>query len=202
MLPGTYAPVIDSAGVDGKIAGIAAIRAHDPAFDGDLFLAHVQRLFFAVLEAWTARKPALSQGVMGAVIWEEQRSQIESYRGNGWRNTLDGLGLTSANIAGASTDGTVDTLTVRINAASTDYDVDAGGRTVKGSPTVAPWTEDWIFQRPANLGTAPPMTISSQECPNCGARVTVDVTSICSSCGAAVISGRFGWLLMRIERVL
>ena len=155
-----------------------------------------------MLEAWTARKPALSQGVMASVIWEQQRAQVESYRANGWRNLLDGLSLTSANIAGASTDGNFDTLTVRINASSADYDVDAGDQTLSGSHTVGPWTEDWIYQRPAQLRTAAPGTISSQECPSCGARVTVDITSICPFCNAAVISGRFGWLLTRIDRVL
>jgi inner membrane protein import complex subunit Tim44-like protein len=200
--PGTAAPVIDSAGVDGKIAGMAAIRAHDPAFSEEVFLAQVVRLFFAVLGAWTGLKPALSQGVMAPIIWEQQRAQIEAYRAGGRRNLLDGLSLTSANVAGAATDGKVDTLTVRINAASADCDVDAGGQVVKGSTSVAPWTEDWIFQRPASLATASPGTIVSQECPNCGARVTVDITSICPFCGAAVISGRFGWLLARIDRVL
>jgi hypothetical protein len=200
--PGTAAPVIDSAGVEGKIAGIASIRAHDPAFSEEVFLAQVERLFFAVLEAWTELKPALSQGVMAPVIWEEQRAQIEAYRAAGKRNLLDGLSLTSANVAGALSDGRIDTLTVRINAGSSDYDLDGGGRLVCGSRAVAPWTEDWIFQRPATLATTPPGSIVSQECPNCGARVTVDVTSICPYCGAAVISGRFGWLLTRIDRVL
>ena len=202
MQPGTAAPVIDSAGVEGKIAGIAAIRAHDPVFSEEVFLAQVERIFFAVLEAWTALKPGLSQGVMAPVIWEEQRSQIQSYRAGGRRNPLDGLSLTSANVAGASSDGKVDTLTVRINAASSDYDVDSAGQVVRGSRTVADWTEDWIFQRPAMLTTAPVGTIVSQECPSCGARVTVDITTICPFCGAAVISGRFGWLLARIDRVL
>jgi predicted lipid-binding transport protein (Tim44 family) len=200
--PGTYAPIVDSAGVDGKLAGIAAIHAHDAAFDEVVFLAQVQRLFFAVLEAWTAREPALSQGVMGSVIWEEQKAQIDSYRTGGWRNVLDQLRLISAIVAGAQTDGNVDTLTVRINASSADYDVDAGGQVIKGSTSPQSWTEDWIFQRPATLTTASPGTISSEQCPSCGARVTVDITTICPYCDAAVISGHFGWSLTRIERVL
>src|SRR3981081_3548468 len=100
-MPGSWAPNIDADGVDGKLTGIAAIRAHDPAFDENVFLAQVQRLFFAVLEAWTALKPALSQGGMAAMIWEQQKSQIGSYLSSGWRNLLDGLSFTSAVIAGA-----------------------------------------------------------------------------------------------------
>ena len=63
------------------------------------------------------------------------------------------------------------------------------------------WTEDWIFQRPSSLVTGVPGTITSERCPNCGASVNVDITSICPYCDAAVISGKFGWLLTRIDRV-
>ena len=70
VMPGSWAPNIDSDGVDGKLSGVATVKAHDPAFDENVFLAQVQRLFFAVLEAWTALKPALSQGVLASLIWE------------------------------------------------------------------------------------------------------------------------------------
>ncbi|HEY8677243.1 MAG TPA: TIM44-like domain-containing protein [Candidatus Dormibacteraeota bacterium] len=201
-MPGSWAPNIDSDGVDGKLAGVVAIRSHDPAFDENVFLGEVQRLFFAVLEAWTALKPALSQGVMASVIWEEQRAQIADYRARGWRNVLPGLTLTSAVIAGAASDSGFDTATVRINAASGDYDLETGtGRLLRGDSRPFDWTEDWIFQRPASAMTGQPGTITSQACPNCGAPVNVDVTSICPFCDAAIISGKFGWSLTRIDRV-
>ena len=57
VMPGSWAPSIDSDGIDGKRAGVAAIQAHDPAFDENVLLAQVQRLFFAVLTAWTGLKP-------------------------------------------------------------------------------------------------------------------------------------------------
>lgn len=199
--PGSWAPNIDAAGVDGKHEGIAAIHAHDPAFDENGFLAQVQRLFFAVLEAWTALKPALSQGVMGSLIWEEQKAQVRDYVLKGWRNQLDKLSFTSAVIAGASSDSGFDTVTVRINASSCDYDIDARGIVIRGDTQPWDWTEDWIFQRPASAVTGQPGTITSQQCPNCGAMVNVDITSICPYCDAAVISGKFGWLLTRIDRV-
>lgn len=187
--------------MDGKLAGIAAIHAHDPAFDQDVFLAQVQRLFFAVLEAWTGLKPELSQGVMSAKIWEEQRAQVADYQARHWRNRLDGLNLISAIIAGAESDPNFDTLTARINASSADYDIDASGTVLRGSKIPYEWTEDWIFQRPASLTTSQPGTITSEVCPSCGARVNVDITSICPYCDAAVISGKFGWSLTRIDRV-
>jgi len=201
-MPGSWAPNIDSDGVDGKIAGVAAIRAHDPRFDENVFLADAQRLFFAVLEAWTALKPALSQGVMASLIWEEQKAQVAEYRARGWRNQLATLSFTSAVVAGASSDSGWDTATVRINATSADTDVEtATGCVIAGEIEPWDWTEDWIFQRPAIAVTAQRGTITAQNCPSCGAPVNVDVTSICPFCDAAVISGKFGWSLTRIDRV-
>ena len=201
VMPGSWAPNVDSDGVDGKIAGVASIRARDPLFDENVFLAQVQRLFFAVLEAWTALKPALSQGVMASLIWEEQKAQISTYAQRGWRNVLDKLSFTSAVIAGALSDSGFDTVTVRINATSADYDLDAAGSVIRGDANPWDWTEDWIFQRPSTLVTRQPGTITSQSCPNCGASVNVDITSICPFCDAAVISGKFGWLLTRIDQI-
>jgi hypothetical protein len=201
VTPGSWAPNVDSDGVEGKLGGVVAIQAHDPAFDENVFLAQVQRLFFAVLEAWTALKPALSQGVMASLIWEEQKAQIAFYRERAWRNVLSMLTFTSAVVAGANSNSGFDTVTVRINANSADYDLDAGGKLIRGNTQPWGWTEDWIFQRPSTVETGRPGTITSQTCPNCGASVNVDITSICPFCDAAVISGKFGWLLTRIDRV-
>ena len=161
----------------------------------------MQRLFFAVLEAWTALKPALSQGVMASLIWEQQKAQVASYSQKGVRNVLDKLSFTSAVVAGALSTPDFDTVTVRINANSADYDVDALGSVIRGDGNPWDWTEDWIFQRPSTFVTGLPGTITSQTCPNCGAGVNVDITSICPFCDAAVISGKFGWLLTRIDRI-
>src|SRR2546423_1818077 len=88
-----------------------------------------------------------------------------------------------------------------INANSADYDLDAGARAISGDTNRWDYTEDWIFQRPSTMATGQPGTITSQTCPNCGASVNVDITSICPFCDAAVITGKFGWLLTRIDRV-
>src|SRR2546425_10084739 len=143
VMPGSWASNIDSDGVDGKVGGVVAICAHDPAFDENVFLAQVQRLFFAVLEAWTALKPALSQGVMASLMWEEQKAQVAAYAQRGWRNVLDRLSFTSAVIAGALSDSGFDTVTVRINATSADYDLDGGAAGIRGDTNTWDWTEAW-----------------------------------------------------------
>jgi predicted lipid-binding transport protein (Tim44 family) len=199
--PGSDPPAVELSGWDGKAQGLRAIKAHDPGFDQGAFEAAVQRVFFAVLEAWTRLKPALSQGVMAPVIWEQQRAQVEEYRRRGRRNQLEGLTLTNALVVGAQSDPHFDTITVRMSARSADFELDAAGAVVGGYREMRDWTEDWVFQRPASAASAKGSGPVSQLCPNCGAPILVDVTTICTFCGAPVISGRFQWLLTRIDRV-
>ena len=199
-MPGSWAPNVEGDGVDGKIAGVAAIRAHDPAFEEDVFLGEVQRRFFAVLAAWTNQKPELSQGLVAAQLWEEQKAQIEGYAQQRWRNCLDRLSFTSAIVAGALSENGYDTVTVRINASSADYDVDAAGRVIHGDTRPWDWTEDWIFQRPSSLRTTAIGAGAASTCANCGAPLD-SVQTVCPYCRAAVNTGSFGWLLTRIDRL-
>ena len=106
-------------------AGNSTIEAHDPGFDkGDLPRSQVQRTFFIVQEAWTARYPDMSRQVMADGLWQQHRFQIESYRSGDKRNVLDGLTVESLTIIAVHTDANYDTITVRILACSADYDVD------------------------------------------------------------------------------
>jgi hypothetical protein len=64
---GSEPPAVDKGD---RTTALGMIKAHDQAFDEGAFLAAIERVFFAVLQAWTRQKPQLSQGVMGPVIWE------------------------------------------------------------------------------------------------------------------------------------
>ena len=150
VMSGSWAPNVDSDGVDGKRGGVTAIRFHGPAFDENVLLAQVQRLFFAALETWTSLKPALSHGVMASFIWEKQKAQIAAYRESGWRNVLSRLTFTSAVVAGALSDTGFDTVTVRINANSADYDVDASGAVIRGDTNL--WELDGRLDLSAPVG--------------------------------------------------
>ncbi|MDB5066799.1 MAG: hypothetical protein JWM18_3233, partial [Chloroflexi bacterium] len=56
MLPGSSPVAMAS---EGTPDGLAAITAHDPAFDETAFLGDAERAFFVVQQAWTELKPDL-----------------------------------------------------------------------------------------------------------------------------------------------
>ena len=182
---------------DAVVAGLAAIRAHDPGFDEDAFLATAERCFFAVEEAWSQLRPELSQPVMAEEAWQRQRAVIESYRDAGRRNVLENLTVAKATILAAVSDDGRDSATVRFRAASANYDVDdASGRVVRGNHQMAFWEQDWVFQRSGKV-TTDGEGAGGQRCPNCGAPLDVDIAGVCKKCKASVRGSDADWMVLR-----
>jgi predicted lipid-binding transport protein (Tim44 family) len=200
-LPGTH-EAATGGGAESVSAGLDTIKAHDPAFDQAAFIADVERSFFVVQQAWSERKPELSRRVMADGIWQQHRVQIEQYEAQHRRNVLDSLAVGNANVVAAHSDQTYDTVTVRIHAASADYDVDdQSGKVVRGNRNVSEWTEDWVYQRSSDATTKPGNGTLSAHCPNCGAPLDLDLAGVCSYCKAPIMSGKYDWVLTRIDQV-
>ena len=201
-LPGTDDSTALSARGESVSAGLDAIKGHDPAFDQAAFLADVERSFFVVQQAWSERKPELSRRVMADGLWQQHKVQIDQYTAQHRRNLLDNLSVGSATVVAAHTDQSYDTLTVRILAACADYDVDdQSGKVVRGNRDVNQWTEDWVYQRSSDAVTKPGAGTLSAHCPNCGAPLDLDLAGVCSYCKAPIMSGKYDWVLTRIDQV-
>jgi predicted lipid-binding transport protein (Tim44 family) len=182
--------------------GLAAIQAHDPGFQLEQFTQQVQRVFFLVEQAWSERKPEASRQVMADGLWQQQRAQIQGYVDGHRRNMLDYLAVSNIWPVAAHSDAQFDTITVRVVAASTDYDVDdKDGHVVRGDRQVTQWEEDWTFQRSSKAQTKLGGTTLGTKCPNCGAPLDVDLAGTCRYCKAQIMSGDYDWVLARISQV-
>ena len=128
--------------------------------------------------------------------------QMGEYERKGHRNMLDGITVGDATIIAAHSDSSFDTLTVRFDAASADYDIDVkSGKKVSGHRDIEPWSEDWVFQRSAQASTKPGAGTMSRKCPNCQAPISVNAEGVCEYCHTAVMSGKYDWVLARIDQV-
>ena len=201
-LPGTHETAAEASGAESVAAGIGSIKAHDPDFDEAAFLAEVERAFFVVQQAWSERKPEMSRRVMADGIWQQHKVQIDQYVAQHRRNVLDNLAIGNADVVAAHSDQTYDTVAVRIHAACADYDVDdQSGRVVRGNRDVTEWTEEWVFQRSSDATTKTGAGTMNQRCPNCGAPLDLDLAGVCSYCKAPVMSGKYDWVLTRIDQL-
>jgi predicted lipid-binding transport protein (Tim44 family) len=202
VFPGTHA---DAHAAQSPVEqGLTEITAHDPAFNQETFLEDVNKAFFVVQEAWEQRKPDMSRQVMADGIWQQHRAQIQGYLDEHKHNVLEDLAVGDLRVLSAHSDQTYDTITVRVTAACADYDVDdEKGKVIRGNKSVEQWQEDWTFQRSSEATTkAEGGTLRGNKCPNCGAPFDVDLQGICKYRHAPIMSGKYDWVLARINQVM
>jgi predicted lipid-binding transport protein (Tim44 family) len=180
--------------------GLATIKAEDPTFDPEAFRGRAQQAFLALQQAWqdrdlTASRPFMSPGLY--LGWSSQVQQlIELHK----KNVLDGLRIDGLDVVKVVHGQTFDNVTVRMAATCADYEVDErNGRMIFGSKSPSQFVEYWTFQRSVGAQTTG-RSILDKVCPNCGAPLEINQVGECRYCKAAVTSGRFDWVLSRIEQ--
>ena len=180
--------------------GMATIQAEDAQFRPDAFRGRAQQAFFALQQAWqdrdlTASRPFMSPGLY--LGWSSQVQQlIELHK----KNVLDGLHIDGLDVVKVVHGQAFDNVTVRIAATCADYEVDERtGRMIFGSRRPSQFVEYWTFQRSVGVQTTD-RSILDRVCPNCGAPLEINQVGECRYCRAAVTSGRFDWVLSRIEQ--
>jgi len=200
VFPGTHADA--HAAVTPAEQGVAEIQAHDPNFDENTFLESVQRAFLLVQQAWTERKPEVSRQVMADVIWQKHAAQIQEYINENKRDVLEDLTVSDITIVSAHSDQSYDTITVKVVASCADYDVDTNsGKVIRGTRNVGQWQEIWTFQRSSGATTKLDGGTLNSHCPNCGAPLNLDMQGVCTYCHAAIMGGKYDWVLSRIAPV-
>jgi predicted lipid-binding transport protein (Tim44 family) len=180
--------------------GMATIRAEDPQFDPEAFRGRAQQAFFALQQAWqdrdlTSSRPFMSPGLY--LGWSSQVQQlIELHK----KNVLEGLRVDGIDVVKVVHGRALDDVTVRMTATCADYEVDEQtGRMIFGSRSPSRFVEFWTFQRSVGVQTTE-RSILDKVCPNCGAPLEINQVGECRYCRAAVTSGRFDWVLSRIEQ--
>lgn len=174
----------------------AGIKAHDPGFTVDGFYERVGRVFFLANTAHTGNEADALRGVVGPLVEQQWRPEIERRRAGGVRNVREMAVLGNTKILGAQHSDALDVIQIRIRAAMADYDVDAGGAVVRGDREVRTYCEDWTFTRDAGARTGAAKVVHN--CHHCGAPYDGDLRGKCRFCGAPQVDLGDDWILARI----
>jgi predicted lipid-binding transport protein (Tim44 family) len=180
--------------------GVATLCAADPQFSFDAFRARVQTCFIALQDAWCRQNLEAGRAFLSPGAYFSWRAQLETMAAQGRRNVMENLQVQKIEPIRVVHGHVFDDLTVRITASSTDYEVDKDAHIVFGDRSVHAFSEDWTFQRSVGVATSnKPGTLEST-CPSCGAPVALTQIGECRYCKAAVTSGKFDWVVSRIEQ--
>jgi predicted lipid-binding transport protein (Tim44 family) len=185
-------------------AGMAEIMANDPGFNQQAFLDRAQAAFFLLQKAWQDRNVDEGRAYMSPGLYMSWKSQVDQMLAQHKKNILENLFIQGMHVARAIHDANFDQITVRVDASAMDYEVDdQTGKevfAVGGRKADRPFTEYWTFQRSAGAKTLVSGGVTEKKCPNCGAPLDVNETGDCRYCGAAVTSGKFDWVLSKIDQ--
>ena len=181
-------------------AGVANLRASDPGFEMDAFRGRVKAAFRTLQDAWCAQNLDAGRGFLSPGAYFTWRAQLETMAAEGRRNVMEHLLVQRIDPVTIVHGRVFDDITVRITASAADFDVDAGNKIVFGDRTVRPFTEDWTFQRSIGVATTQKPGTLENTCPSCGAPVALNQIGECRYCKAAVTSGKFDWVVSRIEQ--
>jgi predicted lipid-binding transport protein (Tim44 family) len=180
--------------------GVANLKASDPGFAMDALIGRVKTAFRALQEAWCSQNLDAGRAFLSPGAYFSWRAQLETMAAEGRRNVMENLVVRRIDPVRIVHGRVFDDLTVRITATAADFEIDRSNRIVFGDRTVRPFTEDWTFQRSVGAATtAKPGTLENA-CPNCGAPIALTQIGECRYCKAAVTSGKFDWVVSRIEQ--
>jgi predicted lipid-binding transport protein (Tim44 family) len=180
--------------------GVANLRASDPGFEMDAFRGRVKVAFRALQDAWCAQNLDAGRAFLSPGAYFTWRAQLETLAAEGRRNVMEQLIVQRIDPAVIVHGRVFDDITVRVTASAADFEVDAGNKIVFGDRTVRPFTEDWTFQRSVGVTTTQKPGTLENTCPSCGAPVALNQIGECRYCKAAVTSGKFDWVVSRIEQ--
>jgi predicted lipid-binding transport protein (Tim44 family) len=180
--------------------GIAALTATDKDFAIEAFESRVKTAFLALQDAWCKQKLDAGRAFMSPGAYFSWSAQLESMASEGRRNVMENIEVRAIEPTRVIHGRVFDDLTVRITAAAADFDVDNSGKIVFGDRRVKPFSEEWTFQRSVGVATANKPGTLENTCPSCGAPVSLTQIGECRFCKAAVTSGRFDWVVSRIDQ--
>jgi predicted lipid-binding transport protein (Tim44 family) len=180
--------------------GVATLTSADKDFAMPAFEARVKTAFLALQDAWCNQKLDAGRAFMSPGAYFSWSAQLETLASEGRRNMLEHLEVRGIQPVRVIHGRVFDDLTVRISAVAADFDVDANGKIVFGDRSVRPFMEDWTFQRSVGVATSNKPGTLENTCPSCGAPVSLTQLGECRYCKAAVTSGKFDWVLSRIDQ--
>lgn len=181
-----------------RAAAIASLRARDPGFDEDSFLARASAAFLAVQKAWSDQDLRALRRFVSDGVYERFSLQIARMQALGQRNLMEGVEVLGAEVLAYQCDAHFDAACVRVRARATDKTLQ--GETVIRASGPETFEEVWSFLRRPGAKTLKRPGLIEGACPSCGAPLPIADTAQCGACKSWVNSGEYDWVLAEITQ--
>jgi predicted lipid-binding transport protein (Tim44 family) len=133
--------------------GLAGIRAADPAFDLDTFLAGARAAFEMIVAAYANGDKAKLQPLLAPEVYRHFADAIDARQRAGETLQTELIALRSADPKAACQEGAIAKLTVRFVTEQVNLLHDAAGHVIEGDPSrTTEVIDEWTFHRDVRSG--------------------------------------------------
>lgn len=175
---------------------IKKISADDENFSKNEFLRYAENVFITVQEAWGKRQWESIRPFESNELFERHSKQLNEYIEKNLYPHLDGQEILNSMITNYEIDGKYQYLTVKLSANVIDFTTDEKGEVVEGSKTKRLYRQYKLkFKRVNGVKTKIKDSISTTNCPNCGAPNSILSSGKCEYCNSLITTGEYGFVL-------
>lgn len=184
-------------------SSLSALSQKDPNFNEQLFIENISNMYMQMQDAWEKKQWEPMRAFMTDALYQQMGRQLGELIQNGYTNHVERIAVLDAYIARYAVEGDYDTLTVRLTTRIVDYTVnDRTGALVSGDRMREKFmTYDWKLIRQKDQQTLAAGAMTSVNCPNCGAPMSVKQSGQCEYCGTVVTLSSHDWVLSSIKGV-
>lgn len=190
--------------IDNTVEVSKQIRAIDPSFSSDAFLAWTREVFLKIQQAWTDRNWKVIRPFESNELFATHNAQLNEYIKNHKINVVEKINISSATLREFRQDGDKEVLIVELHAIMRDYVIDEKTRKVLESDPNRDWHMKYLmtFNRKAGVKTKEGTSNkSTTNCPNCGAPTEITSSGQCEYCDSVITTGEHDWVLSDIHSI-
>ncbi|MCI8290663.1 MAG: TIM44-like domain-containing protein [Clostridia bacterium] len=196
---------VNNTGINADEAGVEAkVKATDPMFNKEEFLAFARSVFIKLQEAWTARDWSIIRPFESNELFEQHQKQLQGYIDNNQINVMERICVKDIKLSHFAQVGDKDVLKVVLSSKMVDYIIDATTQKVlKGDKvTDRHSTYQLTFIRKTGVKTKVGTSeVNTTNCPNCGAPTQITSSGKCEYCGSVITTGEYNWVLSDLTKL-
>jgi predicted lipid-binding transport protein (Tim44 family) len=178
------------------------ISEKDPGFSVAVFTEKISNLYIRLCNSIEDKNTLMVKPYFTGDILASFDGEIAEDERNGLTHVYDKLTVLSSSVSGWKSDGDNDVIIAEIRSRMTDYKINSEGKTVtSGTDTEKFITVEWTLEREASKETGDSFSLSAQNCPNCGATVNINNSSVCEYCGCVLNTDSFDWIVTGIKLI-
>jgi predicted RNA-binding Zn-ribbon protein involved in translation (DUF1610 family) len=190
--------VLPTRTTDGAAERFNALQTRDSNVTFEAFQARVEMIFVELQAAWSNLDWSRARPFTSDRLFQDWAHWMELYRQERARNVIERPRIARVELCDVESDLFYDAITARLHASCVDYTVSDDGKLLGGNKSAEkPFSEYWTLIRGAGVKGAPSV---QKLCPQCGAELKINMAGRCDYCQAEVTSGKFDWVLSRIEQ--